>query len=142
MRDRAALKALAVEVSDASLAKPERLAVTDLVLVLSDATGGRAMARLLIVAGGRLYRDTHAACSAPVDGVERCLVDCEGGAFLIRRAPSGDAALVLDLADGSGKTPSGAAGFTLSACDVEQSGDVALVSRSGPTAVTVPLAGE
>ena len=156
VRDRAPLGRIEIEIPDSAGAKPARAAVSDVMLVLA-APGGDVRAvlesrnggggsdtlnvRLFVVAGGRLYHQASARCTAFSNDVAACTADCGGGEFSLRRA--GSSGLELVLTAGAVHSDTGTrAGIALAACRLDESGDLRLVVKAGLAQAVVRLEAE
>ena len=146
---------------DPAVVHPQRLAVSDVMLLVSadDGNVDAAMtltngvpasarlfrARLIAVVGGRLLAHATAACGGWQGDVSRCRVACEGGIFTLRRRPGGVEAgytLLIGRASDRPGLDDGRDGVLLSSCDRESDAEVRLQPASGRETAEIDLRAE
>jgi hypothetical protein len=159
LRSAADIEQIEVRVADIRSSRAEVRAVTDLMLRLTAdgaaidtallAANAPAGARLkpsfrvavYTVIGGRITRDTDATCDQWREDAATCRLDCDGGAFILRRRGRGALSLVIGRAAGQ----SGEAarpGFALNACATGDAGELILAPRGGREAAELALTGD
>lgn len=159
LRSAADIEQIEIRVADIRSSRAEVRTVTDVMLRLT-ADGGAIDTALLAanaqpgtrlkpifriavytVIGGRITRDTDATCDQWRDDAATCRLDCDGGAFMLRRRGRGTLSLVIGgAAARSGEA--GRPGFALNACATGDAGELILSPRAGRETVELSLMGE
>jgi hypothetical protein len=157
-RSAAEIERIEAMVTDIRQTRPEHRAVSDLMLRLTDggaidtalqtanaAPETRApplfRADLYAVVGGRIVKDAQATCGRWVDDVAVCRMDCEGGAFALRRRGRGALMMIV------GELPRGISDaqrprLVLNACAAGEQSELALAPRHGRPFVEIALGEE
>jgi len=158
-RSAAEIERIEAMVTDFRQTRPEHRAVSDLMLRLTSDGGGidtalqtanaapetRApplfRADLYAVVGGRIVKDAQATCGRWVDDVAVCRMDCEGGAFALRRRGRGTLTMIV------GELPRGISDaqrprLVLNACIAGEQNELALAPRHGRPFVEIALGEE
>lgn len=157
LRSAADIEQIEIRVADIRSTRAEVRTVTDVMLRLT-ADGGaidtallaanaQAGARLkplfrvavYTVIGGRITRDTDATCDQWRDDATTCRLDCDGGAFSLRRRGRGTLSLVVGGAAAARNGEAGRPGFALNACATGDAGELILAPRAGRETVELSL---
>lgn len=96
--------------------------------------------QVLAVTGGRISPTAVAQCRQFEGEVLVCSVECDGGAFGLRRGREpGEHFLVLGVPDNSGGSPTGRPGFRLGSCETKGGAAPLLLPRGGRLATELRL---
>lgn len=98
-------------------------------------------AELYIVVAGRIVRDANATCARWVDDMAVCRMDCDGGAFALRRRGRESLAMVVGQLPRA-EPEAARQGFALNACATGDQSELALAPGAGRPFVEVVLSEE
>lgn len=156
VQNRASLGSAEVELMQANATKAERVAVTDMLIILAKPDGDIRAAltqpetagthpdesgahfRLLVVAGGRLYAEARAQCKGWQNDVSKCSLACDGGNFALRRNAGSPLELLVGAVPGGSGQDNGR-GVLISSCEFDGSAEVRLAPKSGQGLAVIGL---
>lgn len=93
-------------------------------------------AEFYAVAGGRLYSEASALCSAFAGDVSSCHIDCDGGGFqLQRKAVAEGFALSLIVGKGEGASEADGGSFIISDCGESDTLTIGSKNLAAPVSV-------
>lgn len=159
VQNRASLGSAEVAVLETGADKTQRLAVTDMLIILAKPDGDIRAAltqpetvgsspdeagahfKLLVVAGGRLYAEARARCKGWQNDVSQCSLACDGGNFALRRNAGSPLELLV------GAVPGGAGqdndrGVLISGCEFDGGAEVRLMPKTGQALAVIGLAAD